>query len=260
MATRLEKAKVAIRQGLRSYVPLLERGRRRNINEADTSARVYDMLENILGYDKYLEATSEYRVRGQYVDYAIKIEGEIKFFIEVKAVGVTLDSKHLRQVTTYAVDEGVEWAVLTNGRVWQLYHIAFEKPINVQLVAEADLLAKDEAAAVDLLYLISRQGIMRDEAAKYWATKLALSAPNLLKVLFSEGVLNKMRRELRQMTGQRLSADQLRALLVSQVLSAEAAQAAGVRVTSRLRKRRGRPPKKAPSPLPTVGPEGGNSA
>jgi len=258
MTTRLEKAKAAICQALRPYVPLLERGRRRNINEADTSARIYDMLGDVLGYDKYLEATSEYRVRGQYVDYAIKVEGEVKFFIEVKAVGVTLNPNHLRQVTTYAVDEGVEWVVLTNGWVWQLYHIGFERPINVQLVTEADLLAKDETAAVDLLYLISRQGIMRDEAAKYWATKLALSAPNLLKVLFSEGILNKMRRELRQMTGQRLSSEELRALLVSQVLSAEAAQAAGVKVTSPPRKRRGRSPKKPPSPLPTVGAEGGN--
>jgi hypothetical protein len=259
MPTRVEKTKAAIRRALRSYGPLLERGRRRNINEADTSARVYDMVGDVLGYDKYLEATGEYRVRGQYVDYAIKIEGEIKFFIEVKAIGVTLNPNHLRQVTTYAVDEGVEWAVLTNGWVWQLYHIGFERPINVQLVAEADLLAKDQTAAVDLLYLISRQGITRDEAAKYWATKLALSAPNLVKVLLSEGVLNKMRRDLRQMTGERLSSEELRALLVSQVLSAEAAEAAGIRVTSPPRKRRARAPKTAPSPLPTVGAEGGAS-
>jgi hypothetical protein len=258
MATRVEKAKVAIRQALRSYVPLLERGCRRNINEADTSARIYDMVGDVLGYDKYLEATGEYRVRGQYVDYAIKIEGEIKFFIEVKAIGVTLNPNHLRQVTTYAVDEGVEWAVLTNGCVWQLYHIAFERPINVQLVAEADLLAKDQTAAVDLLYLISREGVMRDEAAKYWATKLALSAPNLVKVLLSEGVLNKMRRELRQMTGQRLSPEELRRLLLSQLVRPEAAEAAGVKVTSRPRKRRIRAPKKAPSPLPTVGAQGGD--
>jgi hypothetical protein len=257
MPTRVEKAKAKIREALRRYVPLLERARRRNINEADTCGRVYDMLQDILGYDKYLETTSEYRVRGQYVDYAIKIDGEVKFFIEVKAVGVTLNPNHLRQVTTYAVDEGVEWAVLTNACLWQLYHIGFERPINVQLVAEADLLAKDHTAAVDLLYLISRDGITRDEAAKYWSTKLALSAPNLVKVLLNEGVLNKMRRELRQMTGQRLSPDELRALLVSQVLSAEAAQAAGVKVTSRARKRRGRSPKKAPSPLPAVGAEGG---
>ena len=257
MATRVEKAKAAIRQALRSYVPLLERGRRRNINEADTSARVYDMLKDVLGYDKYLEATSEYRVRGQYVDYAVKIEGDIKFFIEVKAVGVTLDSKHLRQVTTYAVDEGVEWAVLTNGCVWQLYHIAFERPINVQLVAEADLLAKDQTAAVDMLYLISREGIMRDEATKFWATKLALSAPNLMKVLLSDGVLDKMRRELRHLTGQRLSSEQLKGLLLSQLVRPGVAEAAGVRVSSPPKKRRGRPPKKPPSPLPDVGAKGG---
>lgn len=223
MATREEKTKARIQKTLRKYVPLLERARQRNINEADTSGRVYDMISDILGYDKYLEATGEYRVRGQYVDYAIKLDGEIKYFIEVKAVGVTLNQNHLRQVISYAVDEGVEWAVLTNGWMWQLYHIAYERPISVELVAEADLLAKDKTPAVDLLCLISKEGVAAGKAAEYWATKLALSTPNLVKALLSEPVINAMRREFRRITEQRLSAQELAGLLLSQVISPEAA-------------------------------------
>ena len=229
MATREEKTKARIQKTLRKCVAPLERARQRNINEADTSGRVYDMIGDILGYDKYLEATGEYRVRGQYVDYAIKLDGEIKYFIEVKAVGVTLNQNHLRQVVSYAVDEGVEWAVLTNGWMWQLYHIAFERPINVELVTEADLLAKDKTSAIDLLYLISKEGVAAGKAAEYWATKLALSAPNLVKALLSEPVINAMRREFRRISGQRLSGQELVDLLFSRVISSQAAGVDGLK-------------------------------
>lgn len=251
MTTREERAKAGIRQALRRYVPLLQRGHQRNINEADTSSRVFDMLGDILGYDKYLDVTGEYRVRGQYVDYAIKLDGDIKFFVEVKAIGVALNPNHLRQVISYAVNEGVEWAILTNAVAWQLYHVTFEKPINVELVGQADLLAKDQTAAVDLLYLISKQGITRNEIDKYWATKLALSAHNLVKVLLSEGVIDKMRREFRQVTEHRLAPDELRSLLLSEVIRPEAAEGLRVKAPVPTRKRRGRPPKPA-APEPTT--------
>lgn len=238
MSTREERAKERIRAALRTYVPLLQRACRRNINEADTSGRVYDMIGDILGYDKYLEATGEYRVRGQYVDYAIKVDGEVKYFIEVKAVTVTLSQNHLRQVVSYAVDEGVEWVVLTNACKWQLYHIAFEKPINVELVAEGDLLAKDKEPAIELLYLISKEGIAAGKPAEYWATKLALSAPNLVRALLSEPVISAMRREFRRMTGQRLSAQELAKLLLSQVISSEAAEVEGLKTVFPVTKKR----------------------
>jgi predicted transport protein len=132
-------------------------------------------------------------------------------------------------VVSYAVDEGVEWTVLTNGWMWQLYHIAFERPISVELVGEADLLGKDRTPAVDLLYLITKEGVAAGKAAEYWATKLALSTPNLVKALLSEPVINAMRREFRRITGQRLSGQELAALLLSQVISPGAAGVGGLK-------------------------------
>jgi hypothetical protein len=38
-------------------------------------------------------------------------------------VATKLSTRHLRQVEMYAVNEGVEWIILTNGSVWQVYHI-----------------------------------------------------------------------------------------------------------------------------------------
>jgi predicted type IV restriction endonuclease len=39
-----------------------------------------------------------------------------------KRVATNLSTRHLRQVETYAVNEGVEYIILTNGSVWQVYH------------------------------------------------------------------------------------------------------------------------------------------
>jgi len=250
MVSRREKVKARIRDALRRYARALENAVQRNSNEADTSGIVYDMLGDVLGWDKYLEVTGEYKAKGQYADYAVKVDGSVKFFVEVKAIGTALNQNHLRQVTTYAVNEGVEWVVLTNARIWQVYHVEFEKPIVVDLAFEVDLLSADRAAAAEVLYLISKEGMAKDEISTYWADKLALSAPNIVRALFTEDVINEMRQEFKQLTGRRLSPEDIRRLLVSEVLRPELGElAAGLKIASRPRRTRGRPPADVPSEL-----------
>jgi len=225
MATRAEKAKARINDGLRKYASILETASQRSINEADTSAIVYDLLGDVLGYNKYEDVTGQFKVRGQYADYAVKVNGDIKFFVEVKAAGTALRADHLRQVTAYAVNEGVDWAMLTNGSIWQVYHVAFERPVNVELVFEVDLLSGNRAEVIDLLYLIGKEGMAKDEVKNYWTDKLAVSAPNIIRVLLCDAVIWQMRREFRQLTGHRLSLEEMRKLVLSQVVRQELADA-----------------------------------
>ncbi len=58
----------------------------RDINEADTVAIVKDILSDVLGFDKYLEITREYAIRGTFCDLAIKTEDKLQYLIEVKAI------------------------------------------------------------------------------------------------------------------------------------------------------------------------------
>jgi predicted type IV restriction endonuclease len=44
----------------------------------------------------------------------------------------SLAAKHLCQVESYAVNEGVEWVILPSGVVWQVYHITGGLPIVVE--------------------------------------------------------------------------------------------------------------------------------
>jgi hypothetical protein len=45
----------------------------------------------------------------------------------------------------YAVNEGVEWIILTNGAVWQVYHITGGLPVAIDLALEVDLLGDQPA-------------------------------------------------------------------------------------------------------------------
>ncbi len=69
----------------------------RDVSEADTVTLVKDMLADMFGFDKYLELTSEQQIRGTYCDLAVKIDGKIRYLIEVKSAGIALNDSHLRQ-------------------------------------------------------------------------------------------------------------------------------------------------------------------
>ena len=236
MPTLEEGAKSRIEQGLRKFTDILTSAKQQNMNEADTSSIVHSILSDVLGYDRYFEATGEYKVRGQYADYAIKLDGSVKYFVEVKAAGVALNERHLRQVMMYAVNEGVEWAVLTNGHIWQMYHIAFEQPVRTELCSEVDILAGSRNETADLLYILSKRSVSRNELARYWEEKLALSAPNLLSALLSEPVIRAVRREFRRLTDHLLSTDEIRGLLKTRVLRPDVEPSKATKMSRRKRK------------------------
>lgn len=48
---------------------------------------------------------------------SVRIDKQLVAFIGVKRATTKLDAKHLRQDEMYAVNEGVEWAILTNAGV-----------------------------------------------------------------------------------------------------------------------------------------------
>ena len=70
---------------LKRYQGILTEAKNRDISESDTVVIIADMLADVLGYKKYIEITTEYSIRGTYVDLAVKLGDEIRFFIESKA-------------------------------------------------------------------------------------------------------------------------------------------------------------------------------
>jgi hypothetical protein len=151
-----ERMKAAIKKFSKPLTDLVAR----DANEGDTRLLVTDMLCEGFGFDKYSELTTEYRVKGEFADYGIRIDKDLIAFLEVKRVATRLAAKHLRQVESYAINEGVEWVILTSGVVWQVYHITGGLPIIVDLALEVDLLGDDTLAQkANQLYYLSKESL-----------------------------------------------------------------------------------------------------
>jgi hypothetical protein len=77
------KVSARIAAGLKRFQPILAAAKSRDVNESDTVVVVTDVLQEVFGYDKYSEITSEHSIRGTFCDLAIKLDGRIATLIEV---------------------------------------------------------------------------------------------------------------------------------------------------------------------------------
>jgi len=237
----LDRAKSNIRR----YQKVLQSAKARDIGESDTVLIVTDFLADVLGYDKYAEITSEFVIRSTFCDLAIKTNGQLRFLIEVKAIGTELRENHLRQAVDYGANQGAEWVLLTNGTDWRAYRIRFEQPISHDLVFDVDLLdpACKSSDLLPMLYLISREALGGAHIDQYWRQKEATNRFVITQVLLSPPVLGQLRRELRRLApGLRISEEDLATLLQLEVLKRDAlegdkAEAAAKRVRRAVRKR-----------------------
>ena len=222
MSTREEKVKQRIKAGHAKVVKRLQEAQAADLNEADTSALVAHIFQTLLGYDPLDDLTQQYKVRGLFADYGVKIEDQLVAFVEVKSARTALNERHLRQVEQYATNQGIDWLILTNGLRWQVYHVTFTKPITRDLVVDVDLTAAPAAQIADDLYYLSKESLRREEVERVWRERTAVGPCNLLKVLFSAPVLDRIRKELRSITGYNPSPEDLaqsvRDLLAPKVL------------------------------------------
>lgn len=205
-----EKLKASIRKYSKPLNDLIAR----DANEGDTRLLVTELLTETLGYDKFADLTTEYQVKGEFADYGIRIDRELVAFLETKRVATKLNMKHLRQVQMYAVNEGVEWIMLTNGSQWQVYHLTGGLPVVLDLAFEVNLLGEESAAEkVNKLFYITRESLKRRQIDELWKAKAATSPKSLGSVILSDPLVKAIKSELRKRTGQRIEdADVTRAL------------------------------------------------
>ncbi len=213
-----DRVKAAIRRYNKHLADLADR----DANEGDTRLLVTDFLCDGLGFDKYADLTTEYQVKGEFADYGVRIERELIAFIEVKRVATKLAPKHLRQVEMYAVNEGVEWVILTNGAVWQVYHLTGGLPVVIDLALAVDLLGDQPGShKANQLFYLTRESLKRRQIDELWRTKRATSPRSLAEVLVSESVTDAIRKELRRQTGHNADGKELVRLLRETVVRPE---------------------------------------
>lgn len=193
----------------------------RQANEGDTRLLVTDFLCDVLGFDKYSHLTTEYQVRGEFADYGIRLDGDVVAFVEVKRIGTKLGLRQLRQVEMYAVNEGVEWMILTNGTQWQVYHIEGGLPVIIDLVFSFDLSGSTAPEALAELFYLSYESLKHRQIDDLWRVKRATSPQALAQAMTSEVVLAVVQRELRRITGHKTDPDNLRQLIRDTVIRPE---------------------------------------
>jgi hypothetical protein len=95
------------------------------LDESGTRLLINHFLTEILGYETLSEVKTEYMIKGTYADYVVQIGGKRHFLVEVKALSLNLSANHLRQSINYGANEGIDFVLLTNGRVFELYKVLF---------------------------------------------------------------------------------------------------------------------------------------
>jgi predicted type IV restriction endonuclease len=210
--------------GIKKFQPVLSSAKSRDVNESDTVIIVTDMLQEVFGYDKYAEITSEHAIRGTYCDLATKLDGKVQLLIEVKPIGLELKDAYVKQAVDYAANKGVDWVLLTNGQMWRVYKVTFGKPIDQELVFEFDFFTIDPKNSdhLEMLYVLSKEGWIKQVLGDLHQKRQVLSRFVIAAVCLSEPVIDVIRRELRRLCPEvKIQSEQVQQVLLQEVLKRE---------------------------------------
>ncbi|MBI2918521.1 MAG: N-6 DNA methylase [Chloroflexi bacterium] len=145
----------------------------RGYHEANTKSAFIEPLFAALGWNVFSadEVAREEKASGGRVDYAFKVGGVSRFYVEAKPLRDELnDPEWVKQALTYAYNKGVSWAVLTNFRSFQVFNAHWE----VRDLARAralNLACDDYVSDFEKLWMFSKEGVEAEaldrEAAKW---------------------------------------------------------------------------------------------
>lgn len=186
-------------------------------NEAETRRRVERIFESLMGYDTLKHISREHAVHGvgdtEYCDFAIQLDNKEStipvMMVELKRVNIDLMSKHLKQVSSYAINMGCEWVLLTNGKEWKLYHISFGQPPQTKLVDSWNLLTDELVKLDEKFNLVGYKNIKKDGLTLLWEKSNVLTAHSILKIILSEESIRLIRRDLKKITGVTVSPEDI---------------------------------------------------
>lgn len=193
MLTTIKKEKMsnALKNYCKKYLGYTE------LDESGTRLMINAFLHEILGYTPLDEIKTEYMIKGTYADYMIQLDKTRHFLVEVKAFSLKLSDKHLRQTINYGANEGIEWALLTNGKCFELYKILFNKPIDSKLIFAIDLSdTTQQKKAVELLQFLHRDCVLKKGLQTLWDKSTALNPYNVAGILFAPQITSFIRKTI----------------------------------------------------------------
>src|SRR5258705_5731582 len=169
------------------------------LDESGTRLMINSFLTEVLGFTPIEEVKTEYMIRGTYADYVVQLRGVRHFLVEVKALGIVLSEKHLRQAVNYGANEGIEWAAVSNGKQFDFYKILFNKPIEERKIFSIDLsdISKFKTNA-ELLQYLHRLSIPNKGLETLWNKCVALDPKTVAGLLQNKPIVNFIKRALKR--------------------------------------------------------------
>lgn len=170
----MDRAKDAIAHTLAEVKSFLAQETPPRLSEADTKAYFIEPLIRALGWEGIGVVTREYYVRNsqEFIDYLLKGPTGPLIAIEAKTIQAELIDKHAAQLVQYCAVEGIEWAVLTNGRELHLFNTFLKRDLAAKRVMRLDLLAfntDDEFNGVFAqLWQLSRERMTTPSGVRSW--------------------------------------------------------------------------------------------
>jgi hypothetical protein len=194
---------------LKKFAKVFADARDRDANESDTVMYLIEFFKEVLDYDPLSgEISKEIKVDDWYCDFGIRLDDKIAFLVEAKQAGVPgLKGKYIAQAENYASHAGINWVLLTNGVLWQLYHLTFDNGIQRELVFDVNFLDDLEQKpdwVWDTLSVLDKRNVREESLDTYYERQKLLSPKNLVNLLLGEEVLMKLRQELNHKAPSRL--------------------------------------------------------
>jgi hypothetical protein len=193
-ASKQQKLLTAIKAYRKEFLD----GGRKELDESGTRIMINRFLSDVLGYKQLEEIKTEYMIKGTYADYVVQVNKTRHFLVEVKALSFQLSEKHLRQTVNYGANEGIEYALLTNGRNFEFYKVIFAQPISSHLIFALDLsdAAGLKNAANDLQHL-HKESVVKNFFKPLWNKCEATDPYNIAGILCSDAVLNCIKKMIK---------------------------------------------------------------
>lgn len=183
----------------------------KELDESGTRILINYFLTEVLGYLSIEEVKTEYMIKGTYADYVVQTNKARHFLVEVKALSFALTDKHLRQAIEYGANEGIDWALLTNGRNFEFYRIIFGKPIEHKKVLSFDLSNADSLKrSIEDIEFMHKDSVAKKSLANLWNKHSALDPITLAGLMYNNSVVSFVKRELKNKYKAKFEDDEVR--------------------------------------------------
>lgn len=210
MLTSTKQKKIT--DALKKYSKKYLSGKITELDESGTRLMINEFLSDVLGYAPIEEIKTEYAIKGTYADYVIQLKGVRHFLVEVKAFSLNLSDSHLRQATHYGADEGIYWALLTNGKCFDFYKIILNKSIESRKIFSIDLTnPKQLKEAVETVQFIHKDSVSNKGLDLLWNKCVALDPATVAGFLYTPNVVNYIKKSLKDKFKHKFSDEEVKA-------------------------------------------------